>query len=95
MKALLAAAMIAASVLPASAATACGPRSAIASLLADAFDQELRVSAVSGSGLLVEFFVSESGNWTAVVTVPGKASCIFDAGPSWESVPVALPGSDA
>lgn len=95
MKALLAAAALAASIAPVSAQQmACGPRAAIVGIVVAA-GQQARASGVSRRGLLIEHFVGEDANWTVVVTDPSGRACIFDAGNSWEDVPPVVPGSDA
>jgi len=71
---------------PAAAQSACGPRDGIVKRLAEVYKESPRAMGIVGNGNLVEVFVSESGSWTMMVTVPGRPTCVFSAGNNWRSL---------
>jgi hypothetical protein len=50
--------------------------------LANKFKESVMIWARSGANM-TEFFVSEAGTWTAVVTTPDQMSCIVADGDAW------------
>lgn len=88
-----AAAILAANPTPAAAAgQLCGPRGAIVERLASGYKEQQSAVGLTGSGMLTELFVSDSGSWTIVFTRPDGVSCLMAAGQGWEA---AKPSDDA
>ena len=75
------------------AQTVCGLHEAVADRLLQGFGERRRVEAVTATGALLEVFVSDSGNWTILVTVPGGPSCLVASGEGWQTL--LPPGSRA
>ncbi|MBX3579978.1 MAG: hypothetical protein KF723_22470 [Rhizobiaceae bacterium] len=84
MRVILAAALVAASALPASAQMACGKREMIVAALASQHNETRIAFALSQKGVVIEVFVSEVGTWTLVASGPGGMSCLLDSGTNWE-----------
>jgi len=82
-------------ILPFSVAgqTMCGGYETITERLRQGFGEHRRVEAVTANGGLMEIFVSDSGSWTILVTLPGGPSCPVASGEGWQGLPP--PGSDA
>ena len=80
MRMLLAAAIIAASALPATAAAVCAPRDAIVKVLSDMGENHAGFG-VTEKGALFELFVSgKDAGWTLVLSLPAGVSCIVATG---------------
>lgn len=74
---------------PALAENLCTERGTLVETLKKRY-AELPVSkGLSGSGHVLEVYVSEAGSWTILVTRPTGESCILSAGENWHQVPVA------
>lgn len=73
---------------PAIAQTVCGDRAQIISELARVNDETPQAIGLSASGTLIELLVSETGDWTLLVTYPTRETCLLATGESWEAVPV-------
>lgn len=68
---------------------ACAERAAVVERLKVGYQESEAGYGVTGSGLVAELFVSETGSWTIVITRPDGVSCLVAAGQSWETQPVA------
>lgn len=62
----------------------CGDRETIVTNLAAKFGERQDMVTLSGSGLMVEIWVSDSGSWTMLQTWPSGRSCIVDSGRHWQ-----------
>ena len=73
--------------------SACLPRSAMAQILDERYNEYLVAQAMQSNGLLFEIYSTEDGStWTAVISSPEK-SCVFNSGENWEAVKPAKPMS--
>ena len=64
----------------------CGERKAIVDALEDGHQERRAAAGLSGSGGLVELYISKGGaTWTLVVTIPGGPACLLATGENWES----------
>ncbi|MDW3208164.1 MAG: hypothetical protein R8L07_21735 [Alphaproteobacteria bacterium] len=68
-------------------AAACGLRDSVVERLKIGFNETEAGYGVTGSGMVAELFVSDSGSWTIVITRPDGISCLVAAGQSWEMKP--------
>lgn len=93
--ALVALALILGSVVPAGAQTSvpCGKRQVIVDELDRGYGEKPVAIGLSGDGLVIEIFASDSGTFTILVTRPGGPSCVVAAGEGWESRSAEAPRS--
>lgn len=67
---------------------ACGLRDSIVERLKIGYKESEAGYGLTGSGMMAELFVSETGSWTIIVTRPDGISCLVAAGHSWEMTPI-------
>jgi len=79
--------------IPASSQALCGSRDGFVAGLDQQFGEHRSIEAVTSAGALMEIFVSGSGSWTVLVTLPGGPACLVASGTGWQ--PVRIPGRDA
>lgn len=79
--------------VPVNAQPVCGSRDGFVAGLERQFGEHRSIEAVTSAGALMEVFVSGSGSWTILVTLPGGPSCLVASGEGWQ--PVVSPGRDA
>jgi hypothetical protein len=65
-------------------AVVCGQRQQIVDYLAAQFHETRDSGGISGSGFLLEVYVSSTGTWTMVMSSPKGTACIVDAGDGWD-----------
>jgi hypothetical protein len=70
--------------LPAAAQSACGPHDLVTERLTNKFREQRIAVAIANDGSLLEIFVSQTGSFSVVKTMPGGRSCLVDAGESWQ-----------
>ncbi|MEX2618383.1 MAG: hypothetical protein WD767_20045 [Alphaproteobacteria bacterium] len=78
---------------PAAGRALCGDRDGFVAGLERQFGEHRSIEAVTSAGALMEIFVSGSGSWTILVTLPGGPACLVASGTGWQ--PVRIPGRDA
>ena len=80
---------------PANAQSTCNKRDFIVSQLETLFQEYPKAIGLAGNGNVVELFVSDSGSWTLLLSLPGGTSCLIASGESWETIPIPLKGRAA
>ncbi len=67
---------------------ACGPRNKVLNHLFMKFNEVPKAVAITGTGLLIELFVSKNNKtWTILTTRPGtRTSCVIFAGDNWKEL---------
>lgn len=70
---------------PAGAQPVCGARDGFVAGLERQFGEYRRIEAVTSAGALMEIFVSASGSWTVLVTLPGGPACLVASGTGWQA----------
>ena len=58
-------------------------------------EQRTGLGIAAGNQGAMEFYVSEKGTWTILMTLTNGNTCIVAAGHSWQRVPVAALGPEA
>lgn len=79
-------------ILPASAAAMCAERAVIVAELARDWGEVPRFRGLTAQGYLFELFLSPSGSWSAVATLPNGTACLVGAGADGTDVPPKTPG---
>lgn len=72
---------------PPAMAGPCGARQTIVDGLAATYMEKRVGMGLTGAGQLLEIFVSPTGTWTIVVTVPSGQACIVAGGDAWMPEP--------
>jgi hypothetical protein len=86
----LATALLAGLAISSSAAAApCGKREDVVKFLDSNYKERREAMGMAGNNQLVEVYVSETGSWTIVMSMPGGNSCIIGAGEAWQQLPKA------
>ena len=81
---------------PASAQPLCTERTALLKELNGKYqEQRTGLGIAAGNHGAMEFYVSEKGTWTILMTLTNGNTCIVAAGHSWQRVPVAALGPEA
>ena len=57
------------------------------------YRQGLGITAANKGAM--EFYVSETGTWTIIMSLTNGNSCIVAAGHSWQALPIVARGPDA
>ena len=70
--------------MPAAGQALCASRDGFIAGLEQQFGEYRRIQAVTTAGALMEIFVSDSGSWTILVTLPGGPACLVAAGQGWQ-----------
>ena len=91
----LAASLVAASALTASAAgtgpQSCSTRADVLNLLADKYSEAPVAVGLADNGGVIELLTSgQGGTWTIIITMPDGTSCMLAAGEDWEQVSQSL-----
>ena len=68
----------------------CKKRSELIEVLAKKFGETQQSFGLQNDTRVLEVFASETGSWTAIVTVPGGKSCIVASGQAWTSQPILI-----
>ena len=71
----------------------CGDRQNFVRTLERKYSEKPVSIGLTESGGVFELFVSPSGTWTILVTVPGGKSCYLASGEGWENLPSSVAGS--
>ena len=71
----------------------CGKRDVISTALQKKYGEEVRAVGITSTGALVEFYASDTGTWTVLITAPTGQSCIAAEGTDFEILPPAAPPS--
>ena len=88
--------MSAASVTPADAASnLCTKRAAMVDALARKYHEERRGIGIASRAGVMEFYVSQTGTWTVLMTMPNGVSCILAAGRDWEEIAATPAGTNS
>jgi len=58
-------------------------------------EQRTGLGIAAGNRGAMEFYVSEKGTWTILMTLTNGNTCIVAAGHSWQRVPIAALGPEA
>jgi hypothetical protein len=90
MKYALAAALVAASSASAQAQQDCGPHDDLVAHLGDKYQERQLGYGTVGDVAIMEFYVSDTGTWTVIVTDVAGESCIVAAGEGWETTTATL-----
>lgn len=72
----------------------CASREAAVDRLTETHHEVVRGGGLSAKGYVVELYVSDSGSWTVLVTLPSMVSCIDDFGEAWSNLPKPVSDSD-
>jgi hypothetical protein len=73
----------------------CGPRDALADMLANDFGEARQTVALAVTGALVETYANlDTGSWTLTATAPGGPTCIVAHGQAFQLVAADVPGVD-
>lgn len=84
----LAALLIGAIALPASATQAiCGNHRDVLDRLKQAYSETPVSIGVASNGAIIEVLASSQGTWTIVMTQPNGVSCLMAVGEGWQEVP--------
>jgi hypothetical protein len=62
----------------------CGKHSAFVEALKTKFNESRQAIGISGTNSVIEFYLSEAGTWTMLVTSANGVTCIMAAGHSWD-----------
>lgn len=65
----------------------CGPRKDIVKMIYGKYHEAIRGAGTINDKAVAEFFISEAGTWTLLVTVPDGTTCIVAAGDGWDELP--------
>lgn len=76
-------------------ARVCAARDVLTRYLAKQFGERQVAVGVAAAGAVIEIFVSESGTWTILATVPGGPTCAVVAGEGWDASPLPSTGPKA
>lgn len=88
----VAAAMIAALPVTASAQQNCNDRSEVISQLNEKYQENQRSIGLASNGAIVETYASdETGTWTIIVTRPDGVSCLVADGRHYQETNIPLP----
>lgn len=71
---------------------ACLERSKLIDMM-DRVDRHHRGIGLVAPLVAMEIFVSETGDWTAVMTTADGRSCLISAGKAWQHIPAPLVGT--
>jgi hypothetical protein len=80
---------------PASAANLCTPRAAMIDALARKYHEQRRGMGIASRTGVLEFYVSQKGTWTMVMSMPNGISCIVAAGKDWEEITITPTGTSS
>lgn len=76
---------------PALADNHCYPHPVVSQGLAEKYGETRRVIAIDRQGAVIEFYGSDNGTWTIVITQPGGLSCMVAAGEYHEQTNEPMP----
>lgn len=77
--------------MPASAqGPQCAPREALLKSLKKNYNEAPSHRGVTRTGSLLEVFVSPTGSWTILVTIPGGPTCLVSSGDGWHDIPLQM-----
>lgn len=80
----LALALVALSAMPAAAQnTLCGARADLVASLASRYGEARLGAGLQPARGLYEVFVSQSGSWSIILSLPGGVSCLVAFGEAW------------
>ncbi len=83
-------------VVPANAASnLCTSRNAMVTALSQKYHEERRGIGIASRAGVMEFYVSQAGTWTVVMTMPNGVSCILAAGRDWEDIAATPTGTNS
>lgn len=92
MKALLAAAVLAAFSSVASAQSVCMPLEKLHHQALDKYGEAPIGQGVSSRGFMIQILVNpETGTWTVIGVQPSGRACVLDSGEGWDSQPYIAP----
>lgn len=74
--------LIALAATPAAAQDTCGPRQRVVEFLQGNYNETRQAIGLSASGAVVEWWQSQEGTWTIVITSAAGISCMVDGGDS-------------
>lgn len=78
-----------------SASNLCTKRTAMIDALARKYHEERRGIGIASRAGVMEFYVSASGTWTVLMTMPNGMSCILAAGRDWEDMAATPAGTNS
>ena len=83
-------------VMPVSAQDArlCTSRDAMVKALKGKYQEQRRGMGVASRAGIMEFYVSDKGTWTIVMSMANGISCILAAGRDWEDLAVKPAGTN-
>ena len=64
----------------------CGERAKIIEHLAKKYKEVQRGIGITSGGNFMEFYISPSGSWSALVTPPVGPTCLVEGGEGWEDI---------
>lgn len=81
----------------ASAQTACAPRDAVVTRLAERYGETRQSMGLGANNAVIEVFASVTGSWTITVTTANGTTCLVASGQAFEEMAESLPtaGDDA
>jgi len=62
----------------------CGAHGSLVDALKSKYKEDRQAIALSGTGSVIELYISQAGTWTMLVTSPKGQTCVMAAGHSWD-----------
>ncbi len=78
-----------------SASNLCTKRTSMVKALSKKYEEQRRGMGIASKAGVMEFYVSEKGTWTMLMTMPNGMSCILAAGKDWEEIAVTPIGTNS
>jgi hypothetical protein len=74
------------------AASQCGPRDQVVSVLGQKYSETRHGIGLNGPGQVMELYVNPTtGTWTILITLPAGETCLVASGEHYEALTEALP----
>ena len=73
----------------------CTKRTSMISALSNKYEEQRRGMGVASRAGVMEFYVSQKGTWTMLMTLPNGMSCIVAAGRDWEEIAATPVGTNS
>ena len=73
----------------------CTKRTALVKALHNKYEEQRRGMGIASKTGVVEFYMSDKGTWTVVMSMPNGMSCIIAAGRDWEEIAATPIGTNS
>ena len=77
------------------ASNLCTKRASMVDALSKKYEEQRRGIGVASKAGVMEFYVSQKGTWTMLMTMPNGMSCIMAAGRDWEEIAATPIGTNS